>query len=200
MSEIKQLTKRIKNANRQTERPGPLLQRPPEDAHHQKAANDRNLGRDQRDRVSSFRSSSERNRPGKNRKNSVRNLEKRTGEKKWIKEQWLVLEKKLTKTQQEIIKFSRYIIYYCEHGYVVDCRFESLQHLIQIATYISHYGDIATVRRALKLLSYDKKINPPIVAKISKRVQQEIEDKKKVKYDCMNSLKIKKGPVVVVFD
>jgi hypothetical protein len=26
-------------------------------------------------------------------------LEKRTGEKKWIKEQWLVLEKKLTKTQ-----------------------------------------------------------------------------------------------------
>jgi hypothetical protein len=99
MSEIKQLTKRIKNANRQTERPGPLLQRPPEDAHHQKAANDRYLGRDQRDRVSSFRSSSERNRPGKNRKASVRNLEKRTGEKKWIKEQWLVLEKKLTKTQ-----------------------------------------------------------------------------------------------------
>ena len=102
--------------------------------------------------------------------------------------------------KQEIIKFSRYIIYYCEHGYVVDCRFESLQHLIQIATYISNYGDIATVRRALKLLSYDKKINPPIVAKISKRVQQELQDKKKVKYDCMNSLKIKKGKVVVVFD
>ena len=109
MSEIKQLTKRIKNANRQTERSRQILQRPPEDAHHQKAANDRHLGRDQRDRSSSLRSSSERGRCGKKGTAGFQRMEKKSsiqsykcsepGEKKWKIEQWLVLEKKLTKTQ-----------------------------------------------------------------------------------------------------
>jgi len=102
--------------------------------------------------------------------------------------------------KQEIIKFSRYIIYYCDHGYNLDPHFETLQDLKQIAEYISNYGDIATCRRALKLLSLDKKINPPIVPVISKRVQKELEEKDKLRKDTMNILRVKKEKVVVVFD
>jgi len=102
--------------------------------------------------------------------------------------------------KQEIIKFSRYIIYYCDHGYNLDPHFETIQELIQVAEYISNYGDIATCRRALKLLSFDKKIRPPIDAKISRRVQKEIEEKNKLKRDTMNILRIKTGPVMVRFD
>jgi len=102
--------------------------------------------------------------------------------------------------KQEIIKFSRYIIYYCEHGYNINSRFNSLQELIQIATYISNYGDIATCRRALKLLSLDKKITPPIQPKISKRVEKELEEKRKIKNDCMNKLRVSNGKVIVSFD
>ena len=81
--------------------------------------------------------------------------------------------------KQEIIKFSRYIIYYCDHGFNLDPHFQDIQELKQIAEYISNYGDIATCRRALKLLSFDKKINPK---------------------DTMNSLRINKAKVIVVFD
>ena len=102
--------------------------------------------------------------------------------------------------KQEIIKFSRYIIYYCDHGYNLDPHFDTLQDLKQIAEYISNYGDIATCRRALKLLSLDKKINPPIVPVISKRVQKELEEKDKLRKDTMNILRVKKEKVVVVFD
>ena len=102
--------------------------------------------------------------------------------------------------KQEIIKFSRYIIYYCDHGFNLDPHFENIQELKQIAEYISNYGDIATCRRALKLLSFDKKINPSITPIISKRVQKELEEKKKLKKDTMNSLRINKAKVIVVFD
>jgi hypothetical protein len=102
--------------------------------------------------------------------------------------------------KQEIIKFSRYIIYYCDHGFRLDPHFESIQELKQVAEYISNYGDIATCRRALKLLSFDKKIKPPIQPKISKRVQKELEEKNKLKRDTMNILRIKSGPVTVSFD
>ncbi len=102
--------------------------------------------------------------------------------------------------KQEIIKFSRYIIYYCDHGFNLQPHFETIQELKQIAEYISNYGDIATCRRALKLLSFDKKINPSITPIISKRVQKELEEKKKLKKDTMNSLRINKAKVIVVFD
>tara|TARA_R110001583_G_scaffold154618_2_gene306322 strand:- start:392 stop:937 length:546 start_codon:yes stop_codon:yes gene_type:complete len=102
--------------------------------------------------------------------------------------------------KQEIIKFSRYIIYYCDHGFNLDPHFQDIQELKQIAEYISNYGDIATCRRALKLLSFDKKINPSITPIISKRVQKELEEKKKLKKDTMNSLRINKAKVIVVFD
>ncbi len=102
--------------------------------------------------------------------------------------------------KQEIIKFSRYIIYYCDHGYNLDPHFDDLQDLKQIAEYISNYGDIATCRRALKLLSLDKKINPPIDPVISKRVQKELEEKDKLRKDTMNILRVKKEKVVVIFD
>ncbi len=102
--------------------------------------------------------------------------------------------------KQEIIKFSRYIIYYCDHGFNLDPHFENIQELKQIAEYISNYGDIATCRRALKLLSFDKKIKPPIDPKISRRVQKELEEKNKLKRDTMNILRIKTGPVMVTFE
>lgn len=80
--------------NRQTKRPRQILQRPPEDAHYQKAAVDRYLGRDQRDRSSSFRGSSERGRCGEKGAGGFQRMEKKSsirsykssgpGGEKWI--------------------------------------------------------------------------------------------------------------------
>ena len=102
--------------------------------------------------------------------------------------------------KQEIIKYSRYIIHYCNHGYNLFPHFKNLQELIQIATYISNYGDIATCRRALKLLKNDKKIIDTIHPKISKRIQKEIEEKEKLKKQIQNKLRVRKEKVFVTFD
>ena len=56
MHTVKQLTKRIKNANRQKKRSRQILQRPPEDAYHKKTYDDRHLVRNQRHPVSGVRS------------------------------------------------------------------------------------------------------------------------------------------------
>ena len=102
--------------------------------------------------------------------------------------------------KQEIIKYSRYIIHYCNHGFSLFPHFKDIQELIQIATYISNYGDIATCRRALKLLKSDKKISPIIYPKISKRIQKEIEEKDKLKKQIQNKLRVRKEKVLVTFD
>jgi len=102
--------------------------------------------------------------------------------------------------KQEVIKYARHIIFYCENGYNFFPHFEDLNHLKQVAIYISNYGDISTVRRALLSLKLDKKIKPTIVPTISKRVLKELEKSELLKKDCMNILRVRPGPITVVFD
>ena len=102
--------------------------------------------------------------------------------------------------KQEIIKFSRQIIYYCENDYVYYPNFSDMDELKKIAMYISNFGDISTVRRALSLLRYDKKIQPCIEPVISKKMSYEIEKEAELRLKRNTSLKVRRGGVVVEFD
>jgi len=79
MHTVKQINKKdIKNENRQKKRSRQILQRPPEDAHHEKADDDRNLVRNQRHPVSGVRSSESRRPSRTGGEGSVRNLEEKS--------------------------------------------------------------------------------------------------------------------------
>jgi len=79
MHTVKQINKKdIKNENRQKKRSRQILQRPPEDAHHEKVDDDRNLVRNQRHPVSGVRSSEPRRPSRTGGEGSVRNLEEKS--------------------------------------------------------------------------------------------------------------------------
>lgn len=101
--------------------------------------------------------------------------------------------------KQEIIKYCRQIIFYCDNNYTLEPHFDSIQHLETIAIYISNFGDISTVRRALAKLKLDKQIACPDPI-ISARVLKELEKQKRLKCCEMNSLRVKKGKIIVKFD
>ena len=91
MHTVKQLTKRIKNANRQKKRSRQILQRPPEAAHYAKAYDGGYVERNQRHPISGVRSFG----PGKPIRRagekSIRGLEKIKFIKislSWIRGQW----------------------------------------------------------------------------------------------------------------
>tara|TARA_R110002126_G_scaffold127990_2_gene270400 strand:- start:99 stop:644 length:546 start_codon:yes stop_codon:yes gene_type:complete len=102
--------------------------------------------------------------------------------------------------KQEIIKYCRQIIFYCDHNFDLSPHFDDIQHLKQVAVYISNFGDISTVRRALSKLQYDKKIKPKIQPVISAKVKQDLDKQHRLKCHELNSLRMKQGPVIVTFD
>jgi len=102
--------------------------------------------------------------------------------------------------KQEIIKYCRQIIFYCDNNYVLEPHFESVEHLNTIAVYISNFGDISTVRRALEKLKYDKKIETIIEPNISAKVKKELEKQRRLKCCEMNSLRVRQGPISLKFD
>lgn len=73
------------------------------------------------------------------------------------------------KDKDKIIEDARRIISYAISGFNIQNNFKDINELISIAVNISKYGDISSVRRALKLLQEDKKIKPSIYPIISKR-------------------------------
>ena len=102
--------------------------------------------------------------------------------------------------KQEIIKYCRQIIFYCDNNFVLEPHFDSVEHLRTIAVYISNFGDISTVRRALDKLKYDKKIDSVVEPTISAKVQKELDKQKRLKCCEMNSLRVRHGKVLLKFD
>lgn len=85
------------------------------------------------------------------------------------------------KQKEKIIENARRIISYSISGFNIQGNFKDINELISIAFDISQHGDISSVRRALKLLKEDQKINPKIQPIISQRVQNELLRKEDIK-------------------
>lgn len=102
--------------------------------------------------------------------------------------------------KQEIIKFSRHIIHYCENDFVFYPYFKDLQDLTTIASHVANFGDISTVRRALGLLKYDKKICPSIEPILSRKLMSQIKKDEELNRKKNTSLKVKRGCIIVKFD
>ena len=105
------------------------------------------------------------------------------------------------KEKSKIMRFSKEVVVYCNNGYNVDMSvfndFEEIE--IQLRD-ISKYGDIPSVRRAIKLFNNDPKLKNKIEPIISNKVKRELEIKKKNKIKRYYGLVYKKGSFIVTFD
>jgi uncharacterized protein YlbG (UPF0298 family) len=102
--------------------------------------------------------------------------------------------------KQEVIKYCRQIIFYCDNNFELSPHFDDILHLRTTAMYISNFGDISTVRRALDKLKYDKKINPSIEPCISAKVKKDIQKQKRLKCEELNCLRVRHGKILLEFD
>ena len=102
-----------------------------------------------------------------------------------------------------IIDKAKKIIFYCKiAGYCCgSTTYENEEEILKDAYEIRKYGDIPTIRRALKLLSEDIKIQAPKPI-ITYRQQQRIDRKKRIKQNGLARMTIRrsKEPILVVFD
>ena len=104
------------------------------------------------------------------------------------------------KQKDKIIQIARNIIFYTNNDFICEPNFEDMYDLEDQAKYISEYGDISSVRRALKLLKTDKKIKTPIEPKISKRIRIQLQKKEEIKKKRCSSFTKKHKKVFVSFD
>lgn len=105
------------------------------------------------------------------------------------------------KEKSKIMRFSKEVVVYCNNGYNIDMSvfndFEEIE--IQLRD-ISKYGDIPSVRRAIRLFNNDPKLKNKIEPVISNKVKRELEIKKKNKIKRYYGLVYKKGNFIVSFD
>mgnify|MGYP003635785545 FL=1 len=104
------------------------------------------------------------------------------------------------KQKDKIIQIARNIIFYTNNDFIYEPHFEDIYDLINKAKYISDYGDISSVRRALRLLKLDKKIKQPIEPKISKRIRIQLQKKEEIKKKKTFLFTKKHKKVSVTFD
>tara|TARA_Y100000593_G_scaffold35009_1_gene68652 strand:+ start:7697 stop:8191 length:495 start_codon:yes stop_codon:yes gene_type:complete len=76
--------------------------------------------------------------------------------------------------------------------------FNDKNHVIDTAIYISNYGDISSVRRAVKFINEHYDIN--IICKLSKETKEHLSIKEDIKNNSVPSMIIKKGSFKVHFD
>lgn len=105
------------------------------------------------------------------------------------------------KEKNKLMKFCKEVIVYCNNGYNIDMSvFNDFTEIeIQIRD-ISKYGDIPSVRRAIRLFNNDPKLNEKIKPIISNRVKREMEIKKKNKVKTYYGIIIKSGSFEINFD
>lgn len=84
-----------------------------------------------------------------------------------------------TYQKKEIMYIAKNIILFCRQESFQNTSFNSEYELIESANYIKYYGDIPTVRRALKMLNEKKKLN--ITINISPKINFELNNKKNLK-------------------
>ena len=106
------------------------------------------------------------------------------------------------KTLLDINKRVKNIIYYCKNcSYEVSLsNYESLEDIIKDANFVRIYGNIPSVRRAIKLLNLDNKIKDKFEVIMSQKTKKSLEEKQRVKASMKPSYKKKVGNFIVSFN
>ncbi len=105
------------------------------------------------------------------------------------------------KNKNKLMRFCKEVIVYCNNGYNVDMSiFHDYVEIEMQMKDIAKYGDIPSVRRAIKLFNKDPKLKEKIEPIISNRIKKELELKKKHKVKRYYGLVIKDGTFTVCFD
>ena len=103
------------------------------------------------------------------------------------------------KQREEINIYSKAIISFCKNGCnIKKSDFKKFEDVVHTANYISQFGDITSVRRALKMLKEKCDIN--ITPVISPEIKFKLDKKEELKKLSVGSLQIKRGHFTVVFD
>ncbi len=103
------------------------------------------------------------------------------------------------KDRDEIIATARKIKSYIRSGLDISKNiYQNNDDLIYDAVYIAQYGEISSVRKAIKLVEETLNIKIPLI--VPDKVQEELNEKDKLKKDMVPRLQIKSGKYYVSFD
>ncbi len=103
------------------------------------------------------------------------------------------------KDRDEIIKTARKIKSFINSGLDTSKNiYINNDELIFDAVYISQFGEISSVRKAIKLVEETLNIKIPII--IPEKVQEELDEREKLKKDMIPKLQVKTGKYYVSFD
>ena len=96
------------------------------------------------------------------------------------------------------IKLSKQIISLYKNGFIFNQSFfEDKEQVIIVAEEISEYGDIPSVRRAIKMVNNQFRIN--IKCKISEHIQESLDQKAKIKDLSKPKFNVKYGKFKIEF-
>ena len=106
------------------------------------------------------------------------------------------------KTLLEITKKVKQINYYClKCSYEVEfSNYNTLNDIFFDANYIRFYGNIPSVRRSIKLLNLDSKLNDKFEIIMSNKVKKTIEEKERIKRSLNPTYCKKVGSFTVIFE
>lgn len=105
------------------------------------------------------------------------------------------------KQKQKIMRFCKEVIIYCSNGYLLECSiFKNLEEIYIQMRDLRLYGDIPSVRRAIRLLNEDPKLSEKIEPIISNKMQRQLEIKSKKKVKKYYGLIQKHGSFIIEFN
>jgi hypothetical protein len=110
------------------------------------------------------------------------------------------MSKKLTiKNRDEIIKVARKVKTFCKSGLDISKGiYKNNDELIADAVYISNYGEISSVRKAIKLVEESLDLKIPL--QIPEDIKKDLDEKEKLKKDQTPRFQVKYGTYYVQFD
>jgi hypothetical protein len=110
------------------------------------------------------------------------------------------MSKKLSiKNRDEVIKIARKVKTFCKSGLDISKGiYNNNDELISDTVYISNYGEISSVRKAVKLV--EEALDLKIPLQIPEDIQKDINEKEKLKKDQTPRFQVKYGKFFVQFD
>lgn len=103
------------------------------------------------------------------------------------------------KEKNDIILKAQQLIALHKNGFILSKSiYKNDEEVIDEAKFISKYGDISSVRRAIKFVNenYNENIKP----KLSNDVYKKLKHKEQIKKDSIQTISFKKGTFKILFD
>ena len=109
-------------------------------------------------------------------------------------------KKKLTiKQKNDIIIKAKKLIALHKNGYIIErSLYNNFEDIIKDCHYISQYGDISSVRRAIKFIN--EKYNLNIICNIANETKELLNQKEEIKKSSIKGFSYKTGKFVVDFN